>query len=163
MLKPTRGHLWYSGSTLDCWPTGQAINPAQGAWFRTKFPLISPGCPLSSIALQMQNRSLKHHSFHSFVKINYQSSAYKFNPFASKLIIYVLIFPQVGTIRYMAPEVLDGAVNLRECETSLKQIDIYSLGLVFWEVGMRCSDLYQGKNWGNNTAKVSQTWHMIDY
>ena len=52
---------------------------------------------------------------------------------------------QVGTIRYMAPEVLDGAVNLRECEASLKQIDIYALGLVFWEVGMRCSDLYQGK------------------
>ena len=55
---------------------------------------------------------------------------------------------QVGTIRYMAPEVLDGAVNLRECEASLKQIDIYALGLVFWEVGMRCSDLYQGMSSG---------------
>lgn len=52
---------------------------------------------------------------------------------------------QVGTIRYMAPEVLDGAVNLRECEASLKQIDIYAMGLVFWEIAMRCTDLYQGK------------------
>lgn len=51
---------------------------------------------------------------------------------------------QVGTLRYMAPEVFDGAVNLRDCEASLKQIDIYSLGLVIWELAIRCVDLYQG-------------------
>ncbi|CAB1329211.1 unnamed protein product, partial [Coregonus sp. 'balchen'] len=28
---------------------------------------------------------------------------------------------EVGTIRYMAPEVLEGAVNLRDCESALKQ------------------------------------------
>ncbi|KAK3591222.1 hypothetical protein CHS0354_003854 [Potamilus streckersoni] len=50
----------------------------------------------------------------------------------------------VGTIRYMAPELLDCAVNLRDCEASLKQIDIYSLGLVLWEIATQCSDLYQG-------------------
>lgn len=50
----------------------------------------------------------------------------------------------VGTLRYMAPEVLEGAVNLRDCETSLKQVDVYALGLVFWEIATRCSDLYQG-------------------
>uniref|UniRef100_T1J656 receptor protein serine/threonine kinase n=1 Tax=Strigamia maritima TaxID=126957 RepID=T1J656_STRMM len=50
----------------------------------------------------------------------------------------------VGTLRYMAPEVLEGAVNLRDCETSLKQIDVYSLGLVLWEIMTRCEDLYQG-------------------
>ena len=44
----------------------------------------------------------------------------------------------------MAPELLDGAVNLRDCEASLKQIDIYALGLVLWEVSSRCVDLYQG-------------------
>ena len=44
----------------------------------------------------------------------------------------------------MAPEVLEGAVNLRDCEASLKQIDMYALGLVLWEIGSRCSDLYQG-------------------
>ncbi|XP_064470619.1 uncharacterized protein LOC135385313 isoform X2 [Ornithodoros turicata] len=50
----------------------------------------------------------------------------------------------VGTLRYMAPEVLEGAVNLRDCESSLKQVDVYALGLVFWEIATRCSDLYQG-------------------
>jgi serine/threonine protein kinase len=44
----------------------------------------------------------------------------------------------------MAPEVLEGAVNLRDCEASLKQIDVYALGLVIWEMSMRCSDLFQG-------------------
>ncbi|XP_067130626.1 bone morphogenetic protein receptor type-2-like [Centruroides vittatus] len=50
----------------------------------------------------------------------------------------------VGTLRYMAPEVLEGAVNLRDCESSLKQIDVYALGLVLWEIATRCSDLFQG-------------------
>jgi len=48
----------------------------------------------------------------------------------------------VGTLRYMAPEVLEGAVNLRDCESSLKQIDVYALGLVLWELACRCSDFY---------------------
>ncbi|XP_042902460.1 bone morphogenetic protein receptor type-2 isoform X2 [Parasteatoda tepidariorum] len=50
----------------------------------------------------------------------------------------------VGTLRYMAPEILEGAVNLRDCESSLKQTDVYALGLVMWEIATRCSDLYQG-------------------
>lgn len=41
----------------------------------------------------------------------------------------------------MAPEVLEGAVNLRDCESALKQIDVYALGLVIWELGMRCTDM----------------------
>ena len=45
----------------------------------------------------------------------------------------------------MSPEVLEGAVNLRECESSLKQIDVYSLGLVLWEIAYRCHDLYPTK------------------
>lgn len=49
---------------------------------------------------------------------------------------------EVGTMRYMAPEILEGAVNLRDCEMSLKQIDVYSLGLVLWELCMRCQDFY---------------------
>ncbi|XP_011149457.1 bone morphogenetic protein receptor type-2 isoform X1 [Harpegnathos saltator] len=48
----------------------------------------------------------------------------------------------VGTLRYMAPEVLEGAVNLRDCESSLKQIDVYAMGLVLWELVTRCSDIY---------------------
>lgn len=49
---------------------------------------------------------------------------------------------EVGTLRYMAPEVLEGAVNLRDCESALKQIDVYSLGLVLWELATRCNDFY---------------------
>lgn len=41
----------------------------------------------------------------------------------------------------MAPEVLEGAVNLRDCESALKQIDVYALGLVLWELGSRCTDM----------------------
>lgn len=42
----------------------------------------------------------------------------------------------------MAPEILEGAVNLRDCESSLKQIDVYAMGLVLWELVSRCSDIY---------------------
>ncbi|KAF5281316.1 hypothetical protein FQA39_LY17828 [Lamprigera yunnana] len=48
---------------------------------------------------------------------------------------------EAGTLRYMAPEVLEGAVNLRDCESALKQIDVYSLGLILWELGTRCVDM----------------------
>lgn len=57
---------------------------------------------------------------------------------------------QVGTVRYMAPEVLEGAVNLRDCESALKQVDMYALGLVYWEIFMRCTDLFPGESvWGS--------------
>uniref|UniRef100_UPI00358EE83B bone morphogenetic protein receptor type-2 isoform X2 n=1 Tax=Myxine glutinosa TaxID=7769 RepID=UPI00358EE83B len=53
---------------------------------------------------------------------------------------------EVGTVRYMAPEVLEGAMNLHDCESALKQVDVYALGLVFWEVYMRCHELFPGEN-----------------
>ena len=37
----------------------------------------------------------------------------------------------------MAPEALDARVNLRDLE-SFKQIDVYALALVVWEVCNRC-------------------------
>nr|XP_039274834.1 TGF-beta receptor type-1-like isoform X1 [Styela clava] len=43
---------------------------------------------------------------------------------------------KVGTIRYMAPEVLDETLNMRHFD-SFKRADIYSLGLVFWEIARR--------------------------
>ena len=43
------------------------------------------------------------------------------------------------SIRYQAPEVLDGLFNL-----SWTQADVYSLGLLFWELSLRCHELYQG-------------------
>ncbi|XP_059676714.1 activin receptor type-1C isoform X1 [Gavia stellata] len=46
--------------------------------------------------------------------------------------------PRVGTRRYMAPEILDDAMNMNIFE-SFKRADIYSLGLVYWEVARRCS------------------------
>ncbi|XP_061432374.1 bone morphogenetic protein receptor type-2-like isoform X2 [Lethenteron reissneri] len=49
---------------------------------------------------------------------------------------------EVGTFRYMAPEVLDGAIDLTDYETALKQVDVYSLGLVYWEIFMRCRNLF---------------------
>ncbi|XP_068457616.1 bone morphogenetic protein receptor type-2-like isoform X2 [Clinocottus analis] len=51
---------------------------------------------------------------------------------------------EVGTVRYMAPEVLGGALNLRDCESALKQVDVYALGLLYWESFRRCSDLSPG-------------------
>uniref|UniRef100_A0A3P8VT48 receptor protein serine/threonine kinase n=1 Tax=Cynoglossus semilaevis TaxID=244447 RepID=A0A3P8VT48_CYNSE len=50
---------------------------------------------------------------------------------------------QLGTLCYMAPEILEGAVNLHSL-CSLKQGDIYALGLLLWEIWMRCSDLFDG-------------------
>ncbi|KAG9349237.1 hypothetical protein JZ751_027680 [Albula glossodonta] len=45
---------------------------------------------------------------------------------------------RVGTKRYMAPEILDDTINVSGFE-SFKRADIYSLGLVFWELARRCS------------------------
>ncbi|XP_069042351.1 bone morphogenetic protein receptor type-2 [Lepisosteus oculatus] len=54
-----------------------------------------------------------------------------------------LVHAQVGTLRYMAPEVLDGHLNLRN-RSELKQADVYALGLLLWEIAMRCTDLFPG-------------------
>jgi len=45
---------------------------------------------------------------------------------------------KVGTKRYLAPELLDESLNQQHFE-SWKRADVYSLGLVFWEIGRRCS------------------------
>ena len=51
--------------------------------------------------------------------------------------------PDAGTIRYLSPELLEGCLNLFDCEASLKQADVYAVALVFWELSRRCRDLYQ--------------------
>ena len=43
---------------------------------------------------------------------------------------------QVGTKRYMAPEILDSSINLASFEY-LKKVDMYMFSLVMWEIG-RC-------------------------
>lgn len=40
-----------------------------------------------------------------------------------------------------APELLEGAVNLKDCENALKQADVYSMALILWEVANSCGDL----------------------
>ncbi|KAK1332493.1 hypothetical protein QTO34_007173 [Cnephaeus nilssonii] len=45
---------------------------------------------------------------------------------------------QVGTARYMAPEVLESRMNLENVE-SFKQTDVYSMALVLWEMTSRCN------------------------
>ncbi|CAJ1050423.1 bone morphogenetic protein receptor type-2-like [Xyrichtys novacula] len=50
---------------------------------------------------------------------------------------------QFGTLRYMSPEILEGSVNLSNT-WCLLQGDIYALGLLLWEICMRCSDLFEG-------------------
>jgi TGF-beta receptor type-1 len=44
---------------------------------------------------------------------------------------------RTGTVRYMAPEVLDLSLNSRQFD-SFKRADVYSMGLVLWEVAKRC-------------------------
>lgn len=52
--------------------------------------------------------------------------------------LFVWIPPvQVGTARYMAPEVLESRVNLEDLE-AFKQMDVYSMALVLWEMASRC-------------------------
>uniref|UniRef100_A0A672M071 Serine/threonine-protein kinase receptor n=1 Tax=Sinocyclocheilus grahami TaxID=75366 RepID=A0A672M071_SINGR len=43
---------------------------------------------------------------------------------------------QVGTRRYMAPEVLEGAINFQR--DAFLRIDMYAVGLVLWELVSRC-------------------------
>ncbi|XP_061437522.1 activin receptor type-2B-like, partial [Lethenteron reissneri] len=45
--------------------------------------------------------------------------------------------PQVGTLRYMAPELLEGAICLQS--DAFLHIDVYALGLVLWEIATRCT------------------------
>ncbi|XP_032663836.1 activin receptor type-1-like [Odontomachus brunneus] len=42
-----------------------------------------------------------------------------------------------GTKRYMSPEILEQTMNV-ECLESFRRADVYSLGLILWEVCLRC-------------------------
>ena len=48
---------------------------------------------------------------------------------------------KVGTKRYMAPELLNETIDEAMFD-SWKMADVYSLGLVYWELARRCS--YRG-------------------
>lgn len=51
--------------------------------------------------------------------------------------IHIAPNTRVGTRRYMAPEVLNQTLNPQQFE-SFKMADMYSLGLVFWEMCRKC-------------------------
>nr|XP_028606084.1 TGF-beta receptor type-2 [Podarcis muralis] len=53
---------------------------------------------------------------------------------------------QVGTARYMAPEVLESRMNLDNVE-SFKQTDVYSMALVLWEMTSRCNSVGEVKDY----------------
>ncbi|XP_025769433.1 TGF-beta receptor type-2 [Puma concolor] len=53
---------------------------------------------------------------------------------------------QVGTARYMAPEVLESRMNLENVE-SFKQTDVYSMALVLWEMTSRCNAVGEVKEY----------------
>ncbi|CAN2389733.1 Transforming growth factor [Pristimantis euphronides] len=53
---------------------------------------------------------------------------------------------QVGTARYMAPEVLESRINLENME-SFKQADVYSMALVLWEITSRCTAIGEVKDY----------------
>nr|XP_015829010.2 TGF-beta receptor type-2 isoform X1 [Nothobranchius furzeri] len=53
---------------------------------------------------------------------------------------------QVGTARYMAPELLESRINLENIE-SFKQADVYSMALVLWEIISRCSAIGEVKEY----------------
>ncbi|CAF0723573.1 unnamed protein product [Didymodactylos carnosus] len=47
-------------------------------------------------------------------------------------------FVQIGTIRYMAPELLVGVIS--HTRESLLKVDVYAIALVFWEILSRCEE-----------------------
>ena len=49
-------------------------------------------------------------------------------------------YPQVGTRRYMAPEVLEGAIIFSRDQ--FLRIDMYACGLVLWELATRCTAVW---------------------
>lgn len=60
---------------------------------------------------------------------------------------------QVGTRRYMAPEVLEGAINFSR--NAFLRIDMYACGLVLWELASRCSFGQPPMNGTNNNQVLS--------
>lgn len=76
---------------------------------------------------------------------------------------------EAGTLRYMAPELLEGAVNLKDCENALKQADIYALALILWEVANCSTDVRltqsrpQEQSQGNEENRSSDSLQVETY
>jgi len=59
----------------------------------------------------------------------------------------------VGTVRYLAPEVLDDSLETKKFE-AYRRADIYSLGLIFWEIARCCQ--FAGVFASNFAIRLSQ-------
>ena len=64
-------------------------------------------------------------------------------------------YPQVGTRRYMAPEVLEGAIIFSRDQ--FFRIDMYAFALVLWELASRCATVWKIMN-----PSVTDETHNID-
>ncbi|KAF4081745.1 hypothetical protein AMELA_G00164880 [Ameiurus melas] len=62
---------------------------------------------------------------------------------------------QVGTARYMAPELLESRLNLENIE-SFKQADVYSMALVLWEITSRCTVIGELREYEPPFGKLNQ-------
>ncbi|KAM9496426.1 TGF-beta receptor type-2 isoform 1-T1 [Clarias gariepinus] len=62
---------------------------------------------------------------------------------------------QVGTARYMAPELLESRLNLENIE-SFKQADVYSMALVLWEITSRCTAIGEVREYEPPFGKLNQ-------
>ena len=52
--------------------------------------------------------------------------------------LFVINVNQVGTKRYMAPEILQGSITFKA--EAFIATDVYALGLVMWELLSRCNE-----------------------
>ncbi|XP_037871091.1 probable serine/threonine-protein kinase DDB_G0278901 isoform X2 [Bombyx mori] len=51
---------------------------------------------------------------------------------------------EAGTLRYLAPEALEGALDLSGARAALCAVDVYALGLVLWELLWRTAPAHSG-------------------
>ncbi|RVE53606.1 hypothetical protein evm_001747 [Chilo suppressalis] len=51
---------------------------------------------------------------------------------------------EAGTLRYLSPEALEGALDLSGARAALCAVDVFALGLVLWEALWRCNGAYIG-------------------
>lgn len=55
-----------------------------------------------------------------------------------------MLYLQAGTLRYLAPEALEGALDLSGAGAALCAVDVYALALVLWEMLWRTGPAYRG-------------------
>ena len=73
-------------------------------------------------------------------------------------LFYLISYFQVGTKRYMAPEVLEGAITFTR--DAFLRIDMYALALVMWEILSRCTAASGKLQHEKNHLKCSK-WHCL--